>query len=81
MHRLLRIFLAVLTITWLAGASLANARAAFLDTNGVFTTFAYPGSNYTEAYGINDAGQIVGSSVDSTGGLGFLDANRVSLPR
>jgi probable HAF family extracellular repeat protein len=40
----------------------------FLDVNGVFTTINVPGT----AYGINDAGQIVGVSQQ-----GFLDTNGV----
>jgi probable HAF family extracellular repeat protein len=41
---------------------------SFLDNNGTFTTFSLPGSYGTEAMGINDEGQIVGSYFDSQGG-------------
>jgi uncharacterized membrane protein len=34
---------------------------AFLDTNGIIQTIAVPGSTSTVAYGINDAGAIVGT--------------------
>src|SRR3984893_14491645 len=42
---------------------------AFLDSNGTHTTLAVPGASGTNtvARGINDAGQIVGSYVDSSG--------------
>ena len=48
---------------------------AFLMTEGVFTTFDVPGATMTEAYGINNAGEIVGTYVDA-GGIqhGFLAA-------
>src|SRR5438067_658662 len=46
----------------------------FLDTNGVFTSIDFPGGTFTRAYGINDAGQIVGG----TGGChGFVYTNGV----
>src|SRR5690348_4010290 len=34
--------------------------SGFLYTNGVFTTFTYPGQQSTLCMGINDLGQIVG---------------------
>jgi probable HAF family extracellular repeat protein len=37
-----------------------------------FTTLDPPGSTYTEAYGINNSGQIVGKYVDAGGQHGFL---------
>jgi len=37
-----------------------------------FTTINVPGARLTEAFGINDSGQIVGSFVDSLGTHGFL---------
>src|SRR5208283_701867 len=50
----------------------------FLDTNGSFTTINDPlATGPTIAYGINDAGQVVGYYVDSTGSHGFLDTNGV----
>ena len=47
--------------------------------NYTFTTIDVPGGNNTAAYGINDAGQIVGSfaSNSGTGVHGFLDAGGV----
>jgi probable HAF family extracellular repeat protein len=48
---------------------------AFLMTDGVFTTFDVPGASMTEAYGINNAGDIVGTYVDANGVQhGFLAA-------
>src|SRR5262249_18279188 len=53
----------------------------FLDTNGVLTRIDFPGIDGTQAYGINDAGQIVGCSLtfncNGPGGHGFLDTNGV----
>lgn len=31
----------------------------FLDTNGSFNFISIPGSTWTEAYGLNNAGQVV----------------------
>src|SRR5262249_4245487 len=42
-------------------------------TAGSFTTIDVPGASFTQAYGINDAGQIVGVFSSATGGGGFLD--------
>ncbi len=51
----------------------------FLDVNGVFTRIDFPGSMFTEAYGINDSGQIVGlvQGALGTGPQGYLDINGV----
>ena len=57
---------AFLVIAPIAAGSSANA-ATFS-----FTQIDVPGAFYTAATGINDAGQIVGSFVDSTGIHGFL---------
>jgi uncharacterized membrane protein len=51
---------------------------AFLDNGGSFTQIAVPGTFFTEALSINDAGQIVGEfilSIESIAGThhGFLD--------
>jgi uncharacterized membrane protein len=46
-----------------------------LDTGGTFTTIDVPGASGsfgTQAYGINNSGQIVGSFQDATGVHGFL---------
>src|SRR3954449_9501704 len=44
----------------------------FRDIGGSFTQIDVPGSFHTEADGINDMGQIVGSFGDSTGTHGFV---------
>jgi probable HAF family extracellular repeat protein len=44
----------------------------FLDTGGSVTVVDVPGAIQTCAYGINDAGHIVGLFLDSTGTHGFL---------
>src|SRR5262249_14780839 len=47
----------------------------FVDIGGSFTQIDVPGGTFTEAFGINDAGQIVGRFRNSTGQLsGFLNA-------
>jgi hypothetical protein len=53
---------------------------AFLDVNGVFSTFAVPGAEpgTTVATSINDLGQIAGWFVNSSGATeGFVDTNGV----
>ncbi len=80
--RLTTSFAAAMTVCGLLAAAFpANASTlqtfGFLDTGGVFTTIDVPGSNYTSAMGINDAGQIVGVFFDSTGDHGFLDTGGV----
>jgi hypothetical protein len=40
--------------------------------DGSYTTLDVPGSGETDAFGINDAGQIVGSFFDDSGFHGFL---------
>jgi len=43
---------------------------------GTFTSFNFPGATFTDAYGINNAGDIVGDYLDSAGaGHGFLLKN------
>jgi probable HAF family extracellular repeat protein len=42
-----------------------------------FTSINVPGSTSTNAFGINNTGQIVGAYTDSTGTHGFLDTNGV----
>ena len=51
--------------------------------NGVFTNIAYPGSDVTFAFGINDQGEIVGQYQTSTGILGFtwINGNITSFSR
>jgi probable HAF family extracellular repeat protein len=41
--------------------------AGFLYQNKTLQTLQFPGSNVTSAYGLNDAGQVVGLFVDSSG--------------
>ena len=60
MQRLSKFFLAILAITWLAGASPAHTGAyGFLKTDAGFIPID-PRANSSFAYGINTAGQIVG---------------------
>jgi uncharacterized membrane protein len=65
MYGISRMALAVLALAWLAGASPANA-------GYTFTSIDYPGATSTSAYGINDAGQIVGSYFSGSTGKSFL---------
>src|SRR3954451_19180238 len=58
---------ALFAISPIAAGSSANAAAY------TFTEIIVPGASSAVAFGINDAGQIVGSFGDSTGGHGFLD--------
>ena len=62
----------------LAGPGGRNRPAGhgFLYVNGTFSTIDVPGSSFTEANGINNAGHIVGRFFDSKGNShGFLDVN------
>jgi probable HAF family extracellular repeat protein len=43
----------------------------------VFTTIDVPGATFTDAAGINNAGQIVGTFSDATGTHGFLNTGGV----
>jgi probable HAF family extracellular repeat protein len=62
----------------LAGVALGSQYHGFLYNNGIFTTINDPSGSNTNAYGINDAGQIVGSYLD-IGGVshGFVDVSGV----
>ena len=51
----------------------------FINTGGTFTTLDVPGAGFTEAFGINNAGQVVGLFADSSGVHGFV-ASPVPLP-
>lgn len=58
------------------GGGITPANHGFLDDHGVFTQLDYPGAQYTEANGINDAGAIAGVYlVTSTGIHSFLYQN------
>src|SRR6476646_8261658 len=61
--------IAFLAIAPMAAGSSANA-ATFS-----FTQIDVPGASFTQALGINNAGQIVGSFNNSTGVHGFLTNN------
>ena len=52
-------------------------RTRFLYSGGKFTTLDVPGALYTEAWGINNAGQVVGTHLDAIGGGVFLYENGV----
>ena len=64
-----------LVIAPMAADSPANA------ANFSFTQIDVPGAIFTEAFGINDAGQIVGGFNDSTGSHGFLLDTRACISR
>src|SRR5258708_14889829 len=44
----------------------------FLLSEGTFSTIDVPGASFTEAFGINPKGNIVGSHLSATGLHGFL---------
>jgi probable HAF family extracellular repeat protein len=49
----------------------------FLLSRGTFTTIDVPNGNFTNAFGINERGQIVGRYVDASGNVhGFLATPR-----
>lgn len=52
---------------------MGEAYSAFLRSGGVFSTFTFPGSTSSEANGVNDRGQIVGTyGIQGAGFRGFL---------
>ncbi|HEY7389552.1 MAG TPA: hypothetical protein VH640_13645 [Bryobacteraceae bacterium] len=64
-----------------------GASHAYVYTNGTFTSFDFPGAPVyggTQAYAINDLGQIVGGYADGAGAQGFLYSsgtiNPLNLP-
>jgi probable HAF family extracellular repeat protein len=65
---------AFLVIAPMAAGCSANA------ANSSFTQIDVPGAFGTQAYGINNAGQIVGLFDDSTGRHGFLDTGGSIIP-
>jgi probable HAF family extracellular repeat protein len=66
--RVTTIPVAIVAVAGLLAAGSAADAAAY-----TFTTIDVPGANFTQAFGINDAGQIVGTFGSSTGTHGFLD--------
>jgi len=50
----------------------SSVHQAFLYDVGVFTTLEVPNAVASQAYGINDRGQIVGFYGDSSGFRGFV---------
>ena len=49
-----------------------------MDTGGIYTTLNVPGAILTDAYGINDAGQVVGLYIDNAGiAHGFVDTGGI----
>jgi uncharacterized membrane protein len=51
----------------------ATTSEGFLDKSGVFTFLQFPGSVFTQALGIDNTGQVVGSYVDAAGNThGFI---------
>lgn len=66
--------LGLLVLGSFASSQMIHA-SAFLDVNGVFTTFDVPGAfpGTTFAIGINNLGQILGTFDDSSGTHGFVD--------
>jgi probable HAF family extracellular repeat protein len=60
-----------------------GASHAYIYANGMLTSFDFPGAaDYggTQAYAINDLGQIVGSYADSSGAQGFLYSRGTIIP-
>ena len=65
-----------LPLALLTFAALALPTAGKATTGPTYTALNVPGAASTQAYGINDAGQIVGSYYDAAGNLhGFGEAN------
>jgi len=74
-----------LLICGLIGSPRLARADSFLYSNGVFNTIRFPGADDTVARGINNAGQIVGTSTNiGFGSYGFLDSqgefSRISVP-
>lgn len=50
----------------------SSTQSFFRDASGNYQTIYVPGSVYTEALGLNDLNQVVGSYYDGTNSYGFL---------
>ena len=50
----------------------------YLDTNNVFQTFLFPGSTFTQFFGINNEGLVVGDYQDSSGNTHGLVFNSIT---
>src|SRR5579872_1311072 len=63
----------------IVGTSIGGQQtSSLLYVSGILAPIAVPGSDNTFAYGINNAGQIVGSySISGAGSSGFVDSNGV----
>jgi probable HAF family extracellular repeat protein len=72
--KLTKMIMKVVVLWTLAAASPVEA------DNFSFTQIDVPGASYTHAYGINDAGQIVGSVDNSTGNHAFLATPVSAVP-
>jgi probable HAF family extracellular repeat protein len=60
-------------VTGISGWETPSIQHGFLLDNGTYTTLDVPGSTSTQAWGINDSGEIVGTYADAGGGQhGFL---------
>ena len=59
-------------MNWKVGVLFAACAAALTAQTDTFTSIEYPGATMTHAYGINDAGDIVGEYYDPSGPHGFL---------
>jgi len=70
---ILAIWVVAGVLAGLGKGAMAQKVQGFLYDGRTFSTIDVPGASYTEATGINDAGQIVGFFVDSKGVHGFLD--------
>jgi probable HAF family extracellular repeat protein len=57
----------------IASSPASSNTIAFVDSGGILTTLTVPGAtSYTEAFSINNSGQIVGDFATATGNSGFL---------
>jgi hypothetical protein len=52
----------------------------FIYDNGSFATIDFPGASGTEAWGINDGGEIAGNYIDSSGNSHGFVANPLDNP-